>query len=65
MPPTTGQILLLGCAVTLFAASPGRAGHEFPFYASYYPQEITLSVLPPAAASPKFMENETFPVMPS
>jgi hypothetical protein len=44
-------------AVPLLAAlSPtsGRAGHEFPFYASYYPQEITLSVLPPAAASPKF-----------
>ena len=37
-------------AVTLLSASPGRAGHEFPFYASYYPQEITLSVLPPAAA---------------
>ena len=30
-----------------------RAGHEFPFYPSYYPQEITVSVMPPADAAPK------------
>ena len=40
--------------VAALSPTSGRAGHEFPFYASYYPQEITLSVLPPAATSPKF-----------
>src|SRR5262245_21233454 len=56
MTPRPRRVALVaaGLAVTLFAANPGGAGHEFPFYASYYPQEITLSVLPPAAAPPKF-----------
>ena len=46
--------LVATLAACLFATLPARAGHEFPFYASYYPQEITLSVLAPAAAPPKF-----------
>ena len=32
---------------------PARAGHEFPFYASYYPQEITLSVSRPGRRRPE------------
>jgi hypothetical protein len=46
--------LVATLAASLFPALPARAGHEFPFYASYYPQEITLSVLAPSAAPPKF-----------
>ncbi len=56
MKPSPRRVAIVAAALaaTLCAASPGRAGHEFPFYASYYPQEITLSVLAPAAAPPKF-----------
>ncbi len=44
-------------ALVLFAASlPGAssvsAGHELPFYPSYYPQEIRLETIDPAAAAP-------------
>jgi hypothetical protein len=33
-------------------ASPAFAGHELPFYPSYYPQEIRIETLAPAAAGP-------------
>jgi len=33
-------------------AAPARAGHELPFYPGYYPQEIRLETLTPAAAVP-------------
>ena len=33
-------------------AVPAGAGHELPFYPGYYPQEIRLETLPPAAAAP-------------
>ena len=33
-------------------ASPSGAGHELPFSPSYYPQEIRIQTLPPAAAQP-------------
>ena len=39
-------------AVSLFLASRGDAGHELPFYPGYYPQEIRLETLTPAAAVP-------------
>jgi hypothetical protein len=32
-------------------AVPARAGHEFPFYPSFYPQEITIQVTAPAAGA--------------
>ena len=32
--------------------APARAGHELPFYPGYYPQEIRLETLTPAAAAP-------------
>jgi hypothetical protein len=37
----------------LAAASLAPAGHEFPFYPSFYPQEITVAVVPPADAAAK------------
>lgn len=42
-------VLLAFC---LFWAVPSGAGHELPFYPSYYPQEIRIETLPPAAAAP-------------
>ena len=44
---------VLTVALALVAgASPARAGHEMPFYPGYYPQEIRIEVLSPAAAVP-------------
>jgi hypothetical protein len=37
-------------AALALLAAPARAGHELPFYPGYYPQEIRLETLPPAAA---------------
>jgi hypothetical protein len=34
-----------------------QAGHEMPFYPSYYPQEITLETMPVAAAAERFASN--------
>lgn len=39
-------------------AAPARAGHELPFYPGYYPQEIRLETLTPAAAAP-LLRNST------
>jgi hypothetical protein len=46
-----GRRLVLVVFCLLWAA-PSGAGHELPFYPSYYPQEIRLETLPPAAAVP-------------
>jgi hypothetical protein len=47
-------LVLLVLALVLVAAwaVPARAGHEMPFYPGYYPQEIRLETLAPAAAAP-------------
>jgi len=37
---------------------PTGAGHELPFYPGYYPQEIRLDALSPAAAAPLLKKNE-------
>jgi hypothetical protein len=37
---------------------PARAGHELPFYPGYYPQEIRVETLTPAAAVP-LLRNST------
>jgi hypothetical protein len=37
-------------AALALLAAPARAGHELPFYPGYYPQEIRLETLTPAAA---------------
>lgn len=46
--------LALACA---WSAPPADAGHEMPFYPSYYPQEITLRTLAPAAAVVEFKKG--------
>jgi len=53
LPPgaRVGRRLVLVVFCLLWAA-PSGAGHELPFYPSYYPQEIRLEALPPAAAAP-------------
>jgi hypothetical protein len=44
--------LLLVVVVGVVAAPDGtRAGHEVPFYPSFYPQEIKIEVMEPAAAA--------------
>ncbi len=43
---------LLPLALGLAFAMPAEAGHELPYYPGYYPQEIRLQTLPPAAAAP-------------
>jgi len=43
-------------AVLLALAAPAWAGHESPFYPSYYPQEIRLDTVAPAAAA-RLLEN--------
>ena len=42
--------LIAACALRRRAAA--RAGHELPFYPGYYPQEIRIETLAPAAAVP-------------
>lgn len=41
----------LASAAALAAACGARAGHEFPFYPSFYPQEITVEALDPESAA--------------
>ena len=50
-------LLVAALAASLYPATPAHAGHEFPFYPSYYPQEITLSVLAPDAAPAKLADG--------
>lgn len=45
------RALALGLALVA-GASPARAGHELPFYPGYYPQEIRIEAVAPAAAMP-------------
>jgi len=45
------RALALGLALVA-GASPARAGHELPFYPGYYPQEIRIEAVAPAAAVP-------------
>ena len=52
MHPLTPRrgLAVLACVVFVLASDGARAGHEIPFYPSFYPQEITLTVVAPAAA---------------
>jgi hypothetical protein len=43
-------IVAFAAAVVVALAAPTYAGHESPFYPSYYPQEIRLEAMTPAAA---------------
>ncbi|MGH7323552.1 MAG: hypothetical protein ACREJ9_02760 [Candidatus Rokuibacteriota bacterium] len=47
-------VLTLACLAWL---APARAGHEMPFYPSYYPQEITVETMTPAAAAAGFEKD--------
>ena len=49
-------VVVAALAVSLAGAAVTRAGHEFPFYPSYYPQEITVAVMPPQAAAGKLTD---------
>ncbi len=55
--PRRAAFLATALAVWLYPTLPARAGHEFPFYPSYYPQEITLSVLSQAAVPAKLADG--------
>src|SRR5687768_5062990 len=48
-------------AAALGAAVPAEAGHEVPYYPSFYPQEIRIEPLDPAAAAKEFL-NKTAPL---
>ncbi|HEV8586621.1 MAG TPA: hypothetical protein VGT02_16760 [Methylomirabilota bacterium] len=48
--------LVLGHLVCL-AASVASAGHEMPFYPSYYPQEIAVETLPSAVAAERLQKS--------
>jgi hypothetical protein len=55
--PRRVAILAVALAAWLWPILPARSGHEFPFYPSYYPQEITLSVLGGAVAPAKLADG--------
>jgi hypothetical protein len=55
--PHRVALLAATLAASLSPATPVRAGHEFPFYPAYYPQEIALSVLAPDAAPAKLADG--------
>ena len=44
-------------AASLLVALPVRAGHEMPFYPSYYPQEVTVGALPAPVAAARLEKN--------
>jgi hypothetical protein len=48
---TVAGLLSIACGAQVYA------GHEMPFYPSYYPQEITLETLPETAAPVRFAKN--------
>ncbi|HZP36444.1 MAG TPA: hypothetical protein VFE48_08135 [Methylomirabilota bacterium] len=51
--PARRRLALLASALVVLTGlvDPARAGHELPFYPGYYPQEIRLETLTPAAAA--------------
>ena len=51
MPARGRGVALIGGALFLAALQAAQAGHESPFYPSFYPQEIRISTLDPAAAA--------------
>jgi hypothetical protein len=54
MRKVSGSVLLIVVCVMLL---PAEAGHEMPYYPSYYPQEIRLQVMPPAVAATLLQRN--------
>ena len=60
MRPPGRWLIALGPALFVGLLGPARAGagHELPFYPGYYPQEIRLDTLAPAAAAPMLQRGE-------
>jgi len=52
---TFGRVMVLGAALAVLG--PAQAGHEPPVYPSYYPQEIRIEPLDPAAAGRALTEG--------
>ena len=59
MKPSPRRVAILAAALgaSLWPILQARSGHEFPFYPSYYPQEITLSALGGAAVPAKLADG--------
>jgi hypothetical protein len=59
MRPSPCRVAFLATALAVWfhLTFPAGAGHEFPFYPSYYPQEITVSVLNRAGVPAKFADG--------
>ncbi|MBI2295701.1 MAG: hypothetical protein HYU76_06650 [Betaproteobacteria bacterium] len=49
------KYLILGAGLALLGVA--HAGHEFPFYPSFYPQEITIEALAPQAAAQRIAKG--------
>src|SRR3970282_1294868 len=49
------RTLLLGAGLALLGVA--HAGHEFPFYPSFYPQEITVEALDARAAAQRLAKG--------
>ena len=52
---TVGRVAILGAAITVLGTA--EAGHEPPVYPSYYPQEIRIEPIEPAAAGRALAEG--------
>src|SRR6185369_9530878 len=61
MARVIGLRATLCCAALLAAAPSTEAGHEVPYYPSFYPQEIRIEPLDPASAGKEFL-NKTAPL---
>jgi hypothetical protein len=53
VPVRTALVIL----AWFLAVTPARAGHEFPFYPSFYPHEITIETVNPAAAAERLQKG--------
>ena len=57
MARVRGLRATLCCAALLAAAPATEAGHEVPYYPSFYPQEIRIEPLDPASAAKEFLSK--------
>ena len=54
-----GGLIAALCGFAVLAAAPAaRAGHEVPYYPSYYPQEIRIEPLDPQTAARELADNK-------
>src|SRR5262245_10617968 len=57
MARARGLSATLCCAGLLTATPAAQGGHEVPYYPSFYPQEIRIEPLDPAAAGKEFLSK--------